>query len=259
MRRVLTIALFTTACAPKGPALPDWSSVPEQGAWVIATARPLPRVDEAAPLEPTSPQRWALVSHHEGWLAVRSETIAAGPHCVPPGDLDDVGYLPVDATLSVVTRPVRVAWDDGTQVDLAPGVPARPRPEARIRSLYEVEAAGFTLRVNLTPPFVGGWYVPGPPLELPSGELLLDRDLPPGSIRFGDGGVAAWTPGPLIGVADREEADDGWLATLTGPCLGLRARVPADAGVPAAEAIPPVEPVRFEREPSASPPEAPVE
>ncbi len=173
---------------------------------------------------------YRLLGERDGWLELESvpeSTYRA--HC--NGNLDALHglrlrlFAPVADRVLVTTREVRAAYDDGTAVSLAPGMPLWPEGQP---GLYSTMHGSLTLAVHVPADAVGTAYEPGaqwPEPESPR-RMLAQAAVRDGALRFGRSAVAQ--PAGLFSVVlvtEEKPLGDAVLATVPRGCLKLEVRV----------------------------------
>lgn len=240
------LALVVAGCKPSRRAwqpMPEPAGVRSAAAYaVVAADTPLsiaPRRNAPAIVRAIARDAYGLpvssvgftalriLGEEDGWAHVETLGEPRGPHCAD--NLDGLEafrlrlYVPSRALVPVTQREVNQRFDDGTQIELARGVPLEPLPD---RGWFRVHAGGVSTVLRLAPEEVGTRYLPSPE---PSPEPPV-RWLPAGAI-----------PLAILGQTGRLQAHDAhWvfgmqvrgsesLVLLRPQCARIRVRVPTHA------------------------------
>jgi hypothetical protein len=251
-RRALTLLPLLAACAARAPhpvaAVPvagdHYVLVDPDAAFYTAPSLDAERVRSVASAADGERLRAGghflvhrLIAERGDFVEV--ETLAASPwsaHC--HGDLESLRGLRLrlhvrrEALAPVITRPVRVAFADGTAISLAPGVGLRPLPGTGISAVTH-DQISFALRVP--DDAVGDRYVPGAHFATDETEREIPWDAARrGALHYGGSArlrVAPLPVGALFVYASRE-VPGAAIATLQSPCARYEVRVDPSAIVP---------------------------
>jgi hypothetical protein len=158
-------------------------------------------------------------------------------------------FARADAAVPVTTRPVRLAWPDGTAVDLAPGVPLFDRDGDRWRA----GLGSVALEVALPADAVGRSYAAGEPFGLAARGVAFvgDAEVRAGALRLGSGRLlpTSGLPVPALFARETRPAGKDVVARFDLGCGRVTARIAASS-VGRLEAEPP-EPTAARAEPPA--------
>lgn len=211
--------------APAGPPVGAWVVIDERRGLFKTSHADAGRIPSSATGETAKRFRVAEVVSIVGeFIEVR--TIAAEPEGVCASSLGVERnyelrlFVQAEALQPVLARPTRVEFDDGTKLELAPGVPVIATGERG-----EVRVGDANLFVALTDADVGRWFMPPasePSEHPPEGEWTFGPALHYGEHRFGS------ATAPFLFAQERREVEGGELLTFVSTCGRFTLRTKLD-------------------------------
>jgi hypothetical protein len=250
MRTAPSIALafalcFVTSCesqdepADAQTVTPPAPTQPPIGSWVLVSQRRLymtPSTNAHIVVDSKAPYRLAEVVEFpsDKFVHLRSLAVTRDVPCATNSGNDPNFELHFFASLDAL-RPVLnqrkvVEFDDGTRLELQPGVPVEMAEEGAKLKIGDVEFI-----VDVRSHEVRNWF-PAPPLEPPSLGIPVQwsRDRP---LYYGERNVASFKP-PFVFARARQKLEDGGeLLSFADPCGRYTLR--AEPGPPVFESKPP--------------------